>query len=61
MQLFTEMQVRLHKLRRTSGSKGPTSSASAGETWILSLAVFRNLFRILCLSPLFSCVTVTIA
>ncbi|CAL9245895.1 unnamed protein product [Arabidopsis halleri] len=29
MQLFTEMQVRLHKLRRTSGSKGPTSSASA--------------------------------
>ncbi|VVB06187.1 unnamed protein product [Arabis nemorensis] len=32
MQLFTEMQVRLHKLRRTSGSHGPTSSASAGET-----------------------------
>ncbi|CAH2063652.1 unnamed protein product [Thlaspi arvense] len=28
MQLFTEMQVRLHKLRRTAGSKGPTSSAS---------------------------------
>ncbi|RID54491.1 hypothetical protein BRARA_G01808 [Brassica rapa] len=29
MQLFTEMQVRLHKLRRSSGSNGPTSSANA--------------------------------
>ncbi|CAN8254261.1 unnamed protein product [Cochlearia groenlandica] len=29
MQLFTEMQVRLHKLRRSSGNNGSTSSASA--------------------------------
>ncbi|CAH8310474.1 unnamed protein product [Eruca vesicaria subsp. sativa] len=33
MQLFTEMQVRLHKLRRSSGSNGPASSAATtGET-----------------------------
>ncbi|CAN8324003.1 unnamed protein product [Cochlearia groenlandica] len=31
MQLFIEMQVRLHKLRRSSGNNGFTSSASAGE------------------------------